>query len=180
MKRILRKRHLEKRESLLPEEVLKRSEKIKKALFRLSEYKQSKTILFYVSKGNEVRTIEMIKEALKEKTVVVPKADKKNKRLLISKIKSLDELDEGCFGILEPVTISKIEIKDIDLIIVPCVAFDKSCNRIGHGGGYYDRFLKKIKIPRIGLAFESQIADEIPCEPHDIKLDRIITEKRVI
>jgi 5-formyltetrahydrofolate cyclo-ligase len=180
MKEILRKQYLERREAISSKIVIEKSKKIKKLLFSLPEYKKAKTVLFYVSTGNEVSTIEMIKAALKEKVVAVPKTNKKNKNLIISKIKSFSELKEGAFGILEPAKINKIGIKDIDLIIVPGVAFDSACARIGHGGGYYDRLLYKTKAPKIGLAFEAQIAKKIPCEKHDVRVDKVITEKRVI
>ncbi|MBN1157117.1 5-formyltetrahydrofolate cyclo-ligase [Candidatus Woesearchaeota archaeon] len=180
MKSAIRKQLLERRNSISSEGILRKSKKIKRLLFRLPEYKKAKSVLFYVSKSKEVCTIEMIKEALKEKTVAVPKTDKKNKKLILSKIKSLGELKEGCFGILEPVKINKIEMYEIDLIIVPGVAFDRECRRIGHGHGYYDRLLSKAKAPKIGLALESQIVDRIPAEPHDVEVNKVVTEERII
>ena len=68
----------------------------------------------------------------------------------------------------------EISTDKIDLIIVPGVTFDKDGNRLGHGKGYYDRILEKLKVPKIGLAFEFQIVDKVPSESHDEKLDYII------
>ena len=72
------------------------------------------------------------------------------------------------------------EPDEVDLVIVPLVAFDENGNRIGHGGGYYDRFLKKYpRAKKIGLAYELQKIDEVPAEPHDVPLDAVITEAQV-
>ncbi len=97
-------------------------------------------------------------------------------------MKSWKELSIGSYGILEPRTekIRKTRVEDIDLIIVPGVAFDKKGNRIGHGKGYYDRLLDKTNATKIGLAFEFQLLKEIPTDKHDLPIDILITEKRII
>ena len=93
-----------------------------------------------------------------------------------------DDLKISSYGILEPKKdkIKNISSDKIDLIIVPGVAFDLKGNRMGHGKGYYDRFLNLVKSTSIGLAFEFQIIENIPVESHDKPIDMIITEKRII
>ena len=182
MKEEIRKEIKEKRMKQSEEENRKKSKKIKEKLFALKEYKKAETILFYISYDGEVFTHDMIHESFYKKNIVVPVSNKDNFTLTLSHLKNLEELSIGNYNILEPRVekIRKTNIKDIDLLIVPGVAFDKKCNRMGHGKGYYDRLLENVKIPIIGLAFEFQIIDEIPVEKHDKPIDIIITEKRLI
>jgi 5-formyltetrahydrofolate cyclo-ligase len=125
----------------------------------------------------------MIKDCLaNKKNVIVPITDKKNKRLILSKLEKWDDLSPGVYNILEPrkEKIKEASIDEIDLIIVPGVGFDEKGNRIGHGIGFYDKLLKDSKSKFIGLAFEFQVIKNIPIEKHDIKMDKIVTEKRII
>lgn len=93
-------------------------------------------------------------------------------------INSLDELKKSSFGILEPSNQSKIINKEnIDLLIVPMVAFDSNHNRLGYGGGYYDRYLKNYAGKVIGLAFSFQQTEALPVESFDIPIKTIIDEK---
>ena len=93
------------------------------------------------------------------------------------------DLKKGAYGILEPKKLIANEVSEdqIDIVLVPAVACDQSCNRIGYGKGYYDRWLKKIpKKARIGLAYESQITGTLPKDKKDVQLGMVITEKRLI
>lgn len=175
MKRLLRKKILEKRNKLTRKQIIKKSNIIKEKLFSLPDYEKAKKILFYVSFGSEVDTHDMIKESLKIKKVVVPKV--KDHELILSRIHSFSELSYGKYKILEPVKIKKIDVKKVDLIIVPGIVFDKKGYRIGYGKGYYDGLLKRFDhAKKIGLAFKLQIVDSIPAEEHDIRVDKIISE----
>ena len=180
MKNLLRESILEKRNSLSEQEVKSKSEIIKNSIFSMREFKDSKVVMFYVSFNSEVDTHEMIKEALKSKRIAVPKVVEKEMQpsLLID----FDQMIPfGKFDILEPIELLKIELKNISLIIIPGIAFDRKGHRIGYGYGYYDKFLRKIpKAVKIGIAFDFQIADKIPNEVHDVPLDIIVTEKEVI
>jgi len=182
MKEILRKEIKEKRKKQSKEEQRKKSKEIKEKLFNLKEYKEAKTILIYVSYNSEVFTHEMIKEALNNKNVVVPISNTKNNTLSLSILESWNDLESSSYGILEPKKdkIKEIPIDEIDLIIVPGVAFDIRGNRMGHGKGYYDKLLEKTKLITIGLAFEFQLVNKIPTEKHDKPVNIIITEKRII
>jgi len=183
MKEKLRKEIKEKRRKITKEENRKKSKEVKERLFSLKEYKDAKCALFYVSYNGEVFTHDMIKEALKDKKVVVPISNKEDCSLSLSILKNWDDLEISSYGILEPKKdcIIEVSIEDVDLIVVPGVAFDTKGNRMGHGKGYYDRLLEnKKQIPTIGLALEFQIIDKIPIESHDKPVDIIITEKRII
>lgn len=185
MKQILKSEIFERRKSLSREEVKEKSRIIKEKLNSMPEFKKSKNILTYVSFNNEVDTINIINGLLtkNEKKVLVPYVDK-DKVIQISKINSFDDLEPKTFGILEPKRnkIKKFDIDKLDLVIVPGIAFDKNGHRIGYGHGYYDRFLEKIKkdTAKIALAFDFQIVDKIPEERHDVPVDVVVTEKRVI
>lgn len=176
MKHINRRVILRKRNRLSREEIIKKSKIIKDKLFSSKEYKSSKTIMFYVSFGSEVNTIDMIKESLKiYKTICVPIV--KNNKITPSIIKDIKELNKkNKHNIPEPSKINKIKKQDIDLVIVPGVVFDKNNHRIGYGKGYYDNFLKNFKGKTIGLAFKLQILEIIPKDEWDVKLDKIISE----
>ena len=180
MKNKLKESILEKRDSLSKEEIFEKSEHIEKKLFSLFQYKKSKTVMFFVSFNSEVDTHNMIKKSLREKTVVVPKVV--HHEIEPSVIIDFDNLmPSGKFGILEPIEAMRIAYKNIGIVLVPGAVFDKEGHRIGYGFGYYDKFLKKAtKAIKIGLCFDFQVVDEIPREMHDVPVDVIVTEKRVI
>jgi 5-formyltetrahydrofolate cyclo-ligase len=176
MKHINRRVILRKRNRLSKEEVIKKSKIIKGKLFNSEEYKKAKIIMFYASFGSEVNTLDMIKESLKNKTICIPIV--KNNIIIASKIKNIEELDKkNKYGIFEVSVIEKINTKDIDLVVVPGIAFDKRNHRIGYGKGYYDNFLKKFKNKKIGLAFNLQVLEIIPNDEWDVKLDEVISDQ---
>ncbi len=184
MKKDIRSTILKKRNSMPLSEVQKKSKLIKEQVFHMEEFKEAKIILFYVSYDNEVNTHEMIKESLgMRKQVVVPKTDMNNRTIICSSLTKWDDLLSGAYNILEPrqECVNEVSPESIDLMIVPGVAFDCQGNRIGHGMGYYDRLLqKKMRAHYFGLAFELQIVKNIPSEKHDIKVEKIVTEERII
>ena len=128
----------------------------------------------------------MIKDAIKMgKSVVVPFVDKEKKELRLSEIKDFfKELEAGYWGILEPKKEYRIEasIDDVELMVMPGVAFNENGHRLGYGMAFYDKLLsaKKRNMPLIAIAFDMQVVDDVPCERHDILIDKIVTEKRVI
>ena len=145
-KKGLRKLCLRRLREQSPFERTKKSIEIKKRLFLLEEFKRAKLVMFYVSKGGEeVETKDMILETLRMgKRVAVPVTVLSEKNLYPAEITDYDkELSEGRYGILEPRqgSIRPVPLEEIDLVIVPGVAFDDKSNRLGRGEGYYDRFL---------------------------------------
>ena len=180
MKNLLRDSILEKRNSLSEQEIKSKSEIIKNNVFSMKDFKDSKVVMFYVSFNSEVDTHEMIKEALKSKRIAVPKVvDGEIQPALLIDFEQM--IPSGKFNILEPIELLKVDFKNISLIIIPGIAFDRKGHRIGYGYGYYDKFLRKIpKASKIGIAFDFQIVEKIPNEKHDVPLDIIVTEKEVI
>jgi 5-formyltetrahydrofolate cyclo-ligase len=186
-KKALRKKILALRDALAPEERIRKSKAIKSLLFKLPEFIQAKTVMFFISFRSEVVTEEMIRETIaRKKRVVVPVTDLEDHRLIISELKDYDhDLVKGTYGILEPKRekMKEVKVDEIDLVIAPGSVFDEKGRRIGYGGGYYDHLLPKLKrrTKVAALAFELQIVDEVPIHSErDIPVDLIITEKRVI
>ena len=116
------------------------------------------------------------------KIAAVPKCEHKIHKLFNLWIRSLDELLPGKFGIMEPAYNPEREIsnEELDMVIAPLLAFDRDGGRLGFGMGFYDSLLGECNCPRIGLGYSFQEVDLIPREPHDQKLDIIITEKEII
>ena len=172
----LRKQMIKKRLDLSSEDHTAKSNLIISKLKQHPDFINAKTIGIYVSFKNEVDTISLIKEIVNKKNVCVPKTN--NHLMNFYLINSLDELKKSSFGILEPSNQSKIINKEnIDLLIVPMVAFDSNHNRLGYGGGYYDRYLKNYAGRVIGLAFSFQQTEALPVESFDIPIKTIIDEK---
>lgn len=145
-------------------------------------YKNGENIFVYIGFNSEIDTKIFINEALKDrKRIYVPKVI--GREMILIKINSLENLVTNKYGILEPIgDKSDLDVNNLDLIIMPGVAFDRNGNRIGYGGGYYDRFLEgeNIHCKRVALAYDFQILDNIESEEHDIKVNYIISEKRVL
>ena len=154
---------------------------IQASLEDMPEFKSAKKILFYAPINGEVDTFAIMEKWVNKKELYLPKTNKKDHRLYIHKITSLDDFKIGAFGIPEPHKNSEeIQPGKLDLVVVPGVVFDKTGHRIGFGLGYYDRMLKKTRCPKIGLAYEFQIIENIPGEPHDVPVNIVITNKRII
>lgn len=136
---------------------------------------KAKTIGIYVSFNQEVDTIALITEMLGKKNICVPKIEGKEMNFYL--IDSLQKLKANRMGILEPDNKKLVLSDQIDLMIVPLVGYDKNNNRLGYGGGYYDRYLKNYNQTTIGLAFSFQMVDCLPVEPFDLPIDVIINEK---
>lgn len=149
----------------------------------LPEYDAAQTIMFYVDVRDEVRTRHALPTALQsDKRIVIPYCV--DGELELFHLESMDELEVGMYKILEPrsdlrdVAAKRLQPADLDLIMVPGVAFDRQGGRTGHGKGYYDKLLEHARAdaPLVALAFESQMFPEIPCESHDIYMDKVVTE----
>lgn len=181
----LRKKILAKRDLLSEEELNYKSMLIRENLWTLNEFTKAENIFLFVNFRSEVRTMPIIEKCLEEeKNVILPLTDLKNKRLILYYVKNLNNLNEGTYGILEPdpEINERADIKNIDCAIVPGSAFDEKGGRMGYGGGFYDRLLPDLRagVPKIAIAFELQIIDEVPMGYYDQKMDIIVTEKRII
>lgn len=152
----------------------------------LPEYAAAKTVMFYVDVRTEVRTREYLPQVLgRGKRIVVPYCVDGELELFL--LESMDELAIGMYKILEPkvelrsLPEKRVDVKELDLIMVPGVAFDRTGARMGHGFGYYDKLLEHARAdaPLVALAFECQLFPEIPTAAHDIFMDKIITERAI-
>jgi len=181
MKHKIRKEIKEKIRSYSELEKTEKSGIIKRKLFNEEEFKRSKVVMFYVSLKDEVNTLDMIDEAIKMgKRVCVPVILKEEKRLIAGEIKDrMSDLAKQHFGIYQPMQgkVREVPLKDIDLVVVPGMAFDKNNVRLGRGHGYYDRFLCSLpkKTKAIGLSFDFQVVEDLPRDPHDIPVWKTIT-----
>lgn len=192
MKKRLREKLLKKRDSIPQDQKTLKETAIKKRLFDLDVFSKAGGVLMYVSFRSEVDTRGSLQDIITSgKKLVLPVVDSRHKSLKLYEIKDTSELVPGYMGIPEPETREsrRVTLKDIDVVIIPGSGFDKKGNRLGYGGGYYDRLLcyesKQLAnvehhIPTIALAFEEQIGTDIPAEPHDIKVDMIVTDERII
>lgn len=168
------------RNNMSKEECIQKSKLICRRFCELDEYKSADNICIYISKGNEVNTKIIVDQVWKDgKKLYVPKVY--GKLMHFIQITGYDELVKGNFGILEP----KSDEYDDDgmngLMVMPGVAFDEDRNRIGFGGGYYDRYLADhSKLMTVALAYECQIVSHIDHELTDIKPHMILTESKII
>ena len=183
----LRKNILTTRNNLSREELLQKSDAIRQRVLNNKRIMSKNTFFVYVSFRSEVATFNLINDLLKAgKNVTVPITRTETKRLDAIRIENLEEdLVPGYCNIPEPpeslCRTNKVDPSEIEVIILPGSVFDERGGRFGYGGGFYDRFVSAIpKSLRVGLAFELQIVERAPLQPHDELLDLIITEKRII
>ena len=153
---------------------------------QLPEYQAAKCVMWYVDVRDEARTRHALPDAVaSDQEIVIPYCVDGELELFL--LESMDELAIGMYKILEPkeslrtVDEKRVDVKQLDLILVPGVAFDERGGRTGHGKGYYDKLLENAKpdTPLISLAFECQMFDEIPMQNHDIHMDKVVTESKV-
>ena len=184
LKTAIRKQAHENRRAQPEKDVV--STKIVDRFMELPEYQSAKTVMFYVDVRDEVRTRQALPSALASgKRIVVPYC--LDGELELFWLENMEELELGMYRILEPrnelrtVASKHLQPTDLDLVMVPGVAFDRNGGRTGHGKGYYDKLLQHARLdaPLIALAFECQMFEKIPAESHDIYMDRIVTENDV-
>ena len=151
-----------------------------------------KTVLAYCSVGNEPSTLALIDSLLKSgRKVCLPLCtdlDEEGHRtgafdaMEARVITSFDDLTAGAYGIPEPKADTElVPAEEIDIVILPCVGCDRQCRRIGHGAGYYDKYLTTVRKDcfTMALCYEEALADELPAEEHDVPVDAVVTEKTV-
>ncbi|HWA97515.1 MAG TPA: 5-formyltetrahydrofolate cyclo-ligase [Pirellulales bacterium] len=153
----------------------------------LPEYAAAGTVMFYVDVRAEVRTRHALPNVLGQgKRIIVPWCNAAGE-LELFHLENMDELAVGMYKILEPredlrlLPQKQVGIAELDLVMVPGVAFDRRGARMGHGKGYYDKLLENARsdTPLVALAFECQLFPEIPTQDHDVFMDKIITESAI-
>lgn len=180
-KTTLRQTLRQQRSRLTPAVVTSGSQQIRQHLAQLPIVNQATRIFTYLSFNNEVDTFPFIQEHFRSKTFYAPYIVDEDRQLMQpALITSLDDLAKKSFGILTPASKTFIDIQQIELTLVPGVAFDRQGGRLGMGKGYYDRLLAGYRGTLIGLAYDFQLIDEVPVNEHDIRMDYIITEKTLI
>ena len=178
----IRQEILKKRNNLSTEEVEKKSDLIIENLGKF--IKNAENIMIFMDMKNEVRITKLMK-LYPEKSFFIPKiTDSKNREMKINRYNE-NELVLHKFGYYESSSSDFYNENILDIVIVPAVVFDFEKNRIGFGGGYYDTFLKKIrgenkKVLFVGVCYDFQIVDEVPTESHDMILNFIVSENKVI
>ncbi len=186
LKKELRHEILYKRDQLTVDDITAKSKAITEKFLELEEFQKARVIMFFIPFRNEVDTRPLIEKSLSlGKTVVVPRTLKDTKELIPSRLIDWEQdLAQGAYGIREPLPekTRPVEPKEIDLLLIPGVAFDLFGNRLGYGGGYYDRFVTNLRsgTPLFAVAFEVQIVDEVPVKEWDHRIDALITEERVV
>ncbi len=184
----IRKRLLQIRSVQDIHDVTLKSQTIINRLFEVAEFNKSQVICVYLDFKNEVKTHDFVRISLNKcKSILVPFISEKNgtKEIEASYIRDLNsELISGMFGIDEPKPENRISVnpETIELIVVPGIAFAEDGNRVGFGQGFYDCFLSKLKHSciKVGLCFDFQLLKNISTKPHDVPMDMIITETRII
>ena len=176
-KKELRKEIQNRAAALTDEYVKGASRAICERLFALYEFKAAKSLFVYLSAGKEPETDEIIEKARAlKKEVFVPVCT--GPGVMRAAALSGAQFEINKYGIREPVFWEREAAPgELDLIIVPCVSASKDKKRLGHGGGYYDRFLKESPAFSACLCFDALLSDGIPEEPHDLRPDCVITEK---
>jgi 5-formyltetrahydrofolate cyclo-ligase len=182
-KNIIRKEMKERLTGLTKPNYEDYSYKIARNLFNEDDWKQAEVIGITISKEPEVDTYQIIRRAWESgKVVVAPKCHPKEKVLSFHKITRFSQLESVFYGLLEPIEEHTTEVKsdDINLLIVPGLAYTREGYRLGFGGGYYDRYLPDFKGKTISLAFHFQVLPQFPIEKHDIPVSKLITNDEVI
>ena len=158
------------------EEKLGRSDAVMRRVEELDEFQHASVVLLYWSMADEVQTHSFVERWYKEKTLLLPCVVGDD--LVLRRYTGPECMTAGeQFGIGEPTGAVWQDLEKVELIVVPGVAFDRQRNRMGRGRGFYDRLLKSTpNAVKVGVAYDFQMLDTIPTEPHDVKMDRVITE----
>ena len=176
----LRKTLLQRLRQQEENERRRRSKAIGRKVVRLTAFRRAQMVCCYVALPYEVQTWQLIEDMLaRGKRVVVPVVQPRTKRLLLSEVRDpVTELARGAFGVWEPVPGARrpVPMRDLDLVLVPGIAFDRRGHRLGHGLGYFDRFLARLPkaIPTMGLAFRFQLLDRLPTAAHDHAVQKVL------
>ena len=173
-KKALRKEIREKKRAMSEEEILSRSEKLGELFLSSEAYRNAKTVYGYLPYNQEVRTVPMLEQALRDgKKVAVPKIYGDTMRFIY--LEDLSCVEKNSMGIPEPVADTPVAEDKTALVLMPGVAFTKNGDRIGYGGGFYDRFLaEEPNHPTLALCYDFQIVESLPTEEFDIPVDTVL------
>jgi 5-formyltetrahydrofolate cyclo-ligase len=154
------------------------------ALVALGAFREARAVMMYLPLPLEVDTAPVAQAAWRDgKTVLVPKVDYDERHMIAVRCETPeDEMRVDRYGILQPVGGEPWPLGEIDLVVVPALAFDRRGHRLGHGAGFYDRFLAGADAGTVvcGLAFAEQVVDELPVRAHDHRLHVLVTDREVL
>ena len=155
-------------------QIQEKSDKLARLLLETAEYRNARSIYGYLPYNQEVRTIPMLEQALRDgKRVAVPKCYGKEMRFIW--LDDLTAVEKNAMGIPEPLTDEPIADDESALVLMPGLAFDRAGHRIGYGGGFYDRYLaREANHPTLALCYDFQIFDSLETEEFDIPADRVL------
>lgn len=181
LKRAVRRDVLERRAALSPKERASKSARILERATSLPEVRNASTPMAFWSFGSEVETAHLIERLhAARKRVVLPRIETGE---IVAVVHAPgDPVAATSFGAMEPQGVELVSPDDVDVVIAPGVAFDRRGARVGYGGGFYDRFLRRVRpgVPVVAIAFALQVVDEVPQGPGDRRVDAIVTEDEVI
>lgn len=153
------------------------AEEVFARLEQTAAFMMADTILMYHSLPDELQTVKFLQKWHDRKRFFLPRVNGVNLDILPYEE---TRLELGSFHIEEPTGEDTVDVDDIELMVIPAVAFDRKGNRLGRGKGFYDRLLSTSKATKIGVGYEFQLFDSIPSEPHDVAMDMVITQKTLI
>ena len=185
MKKRLRAEMKARLASIAPQDVLERTRAACRSLIDLPEYRDARVIMLYLPIPQEVDPAQVALHAWGQgKTVLAPKVDWSQRHMLAVQIHSMDDgVVRGKYGVPQPPPDGPVyPVEEIDLVIVPALAYDRTGGRLGRGGGFYDRFLSGLDVTAVtcGLAFTEQLVDQLPADRHDRPVDILVTDKEVL
>lgn len=177
-KNLIRKKLIEERLKMDKNLLSSLSLSICEQLEESTQYQKASNILFYLPIKNEVDVTPLLEKHLRTKNILLPKLDA-NDYIEVKKISTLSDIENGKYDIPEPKeSCENFPPEKIELILIPGVAFDLNGNRVGYGMGCYDGLIPKTSCPKIALAYNFQILENVPGEEHDQRVNIIITEKK--
>lgn len=177
----------ERLSAMAPEEVQRLSAAVCRRIVAAGFFETAETVMMYLPIAQEVDLTPLALRCFQDgKTVCVPRMDWASRHMRAVEIRSLeDEFEQRNCGVREPVSGRAIPVDELNVVLIPGLAFDTAGRRLGRGGGFYDRFLAQPAIRSggarlCGVGFDSQVVDVVPAEPHDAPLGVIVTDRRMI
>ena len=174
-KKEIRKEISERKKEFSEDELKQMSQKLMDGLEENVIFKCAKTVMIYYSLPDEVYTHEFLEKWYRDKTILLPVVSGDN--IILKVYNGKDFIAKGAYNIGEPQGEEFRCLTDIDMVIVPGVAFDNRGNRLGRGKGYYDRLLKQVRTFKVGVCFDFQLYEDIPTDELDVPMDEVWTEK---
>lgn len=156
------------------------SARVQARLQAVDSFKTSQVVGLYAALPCEVDVTELTRRLWRaERSVCLPAFDPANAHYAMARVRETTALVEVAYGLREPADPEWIDPALLECMVVPGLAFDAAGHRIGHGGGYYDRLLAGLAAVKIGVAFDFQVLDTLPVEPHDVMMDLVVTPTRI-